>query len=267
MDQTGDQDSPLSIASNIAGLLTFVFAVAATAYARVRYLQNSSTEYVRVKTSLSWYKTESTWLSYLVDTSAAAPTSAPEGDGSQRSSMETSIDEKTGEGYPRRRRTGFDREPAAPASQRAEQHMFAFVMEDLLNLEQRLLDIITDVESRAELSPSSSSSSSSGTGLSWSLIPGSWHGGRPSVAVAWLGVRTKALELVRQREALTERVQFLQLSMIASRLGALEGRVSRELEGRATPAQQSGEESLRAEIAAQAVLIRKLGSRSSTVVG
>ncbi|KAJ6784049.1 hypothetical protein PWT90_00336 [Aphanocladium album] len=247
MDQNGDQDSPLSIASNIAGLLTFVFAVAATAYARIRYLQNSSTEYMRVKTSLSWYKTESTWLSYLVDTTTPVPPESEDSEGSERSS----VDEKYGAGYPRRRRTGLDRAPA-PASQRAEQHMFAFVMDDLLNLEQRLLDMVNDVESRAE----PSSAAATGTGISWSLIPGTWHGGRPSVAVAWLGVRTKALELVRQREALTERVQFLQLSMIASRLQTLEGRVSvREA------SQEADTESLRAAIASQAALIRKLESR------
>ncbi|KAJ3472036.1 hypothetical protein NLG97_g11344 [Lecanicillium saksenae] len=145
MDQHGDQDSPLSIASNIAGLLTFVFAVAATAYARIRYLQNSSTEYLRVKTSLSWYKTESTWLSYLVDTTTPLQPEEEEeeeeeeSEGSERSSI-GSIDEKSGAEYPRRRRTGLDRSPT-PASQRAEQHMFAFVMDDLLNLEQRLLDM------------------------------------------------------------------------------------------------------------------------------
>lgn len=50
-------------------------------------------------------------------------------------------------------------------------------------------------------------------------------GGRPSVAVSWLSVRTKAMELVRQREALTARVQFLQVSMISSRIGDLEARM------------------------------------------
>lgn len=247
MDQHADQDSPLSIASNIAGLLTFVFAVAATAYARIRYLQTSSTEYLRVKTSLSWYKTESTWLSYLVNTQESAPRTSEDQDIDRGS-----VDEKSGAEWLRRRRTGLDRAPPLP-SQRAEQHMFAFVMEDLLNLEQRLLDMVNDVESRAE-----GPTSGDGFGISWSLIPGTWHGGRPSVAVAWLGVRTKALELVRQREALTERVQFLQLSMIASRLQALEGRVSaRETET---------DESIKAAVAAQAVAIRRLESRYMAAV-
>lgn len=255
MDQNGgQQDSPLSIASNIAGLLTFVFAVAAAGYARLRYLRNSSTEYVRVKTSLSWYKTESTWLSFLVETgegNLTYPAQEVPAEESGRDSLSSSVvdDEKAAE-WPRRRRVGMDRattETAASApTQRAEKQMFAFVMEDLLNLEQRLLEIIDDVESRAE--------ANSAVGLSWSLIPGSWHGGRPSVAVAWLGVRTKALELVRQREALTERVQFLQLSMISSRLGYLESRM------------EKGERGMEEAIKAQAVELRKLESRAATMV-
>lgn len=245
MDQSGAQDSPLSITSNVAGLLTFVFAVAATAYARIRYLQSSSTEYLRVKTSLSWYKTESTWLSYLVNTQESSSRTSHDED-TDRSSM----DEKSGAEWPRRRRTGLDRAP--PPAQRAEQQMFAFVMDDLLNLERRLLDTINDVESRAE------TSASGGIGVSWSLIPGTWHGGRPSVAVAWLGVRTKTLELVRQREALTERVQFLQLSMIASRLQALEGRMS------AREAEEG--ESMHAALAAQAAAIRRLEARFTPAV-
>ncbi|KAM3512210.1 hypothetical protein MY11210_004128 [Beauveria gryllotalpidicola] len=242
MDQNGDQDSPLSIASNIAGLLTFVFAVAATAYARVRYLQSSSTEYLRVKTSLSWYKTESTWLSHLISTQELSP-----GASEDRDTERGSIDEKSSAEWLRRRRTGLDRAP--PPAQRAEQHMFAFVMDDLLNLEQRLLDMVNDVESRADPSPSA-------IGVSWSLIPGTWHGGRPSVAVAWLGVRTKALELVRQRDALTARVQFLQLSMIASRLQVLEGRVSAR--------EEAGIEAMEAAIASQAAAIRTLEPRPTS---
>ncbi|CAM1510216.1 Fc.00g005510.m01.CDS01 [Cosmosporella sp. VM-42] len=66
MDTSGQQDSPLSISANIAGILTFVVAIAATIYARLTYLRNSDNEYFRVKTSLSWYKTESTWLADLV---------------------------------------------------------------------------------------------------------------------------------------------------------------------------------------------------------
>src|SRR4051794_25469302 len=61
------QDSPLSITASIAGILTFVVAVAATAYVRVTYLRNADQEYFQVKASLSWYKTESQWMNDLVN--------------------------------------------------------------------------------------------------------------------------------------------------------------------------------------------------------
>lgn len=86
--------------------------------------------------------------------------------------------------------------------------MFAFVMDDVLNLELRLLEVISDIEIRAARGVNR-------------------KGVRPSVAVEWLGARSKALELVRQREALTARVQFLHMSMMTSRLAALEERLKR----------------------------------------
>ncbi|PNY28950.1 Uncharacterized protein TCAP_01134 [Tolypocladium capitatum] len=172
-----DQDSPLSITSSVVGILTFVVAIAAAVYARVRYLRNSDDEYFRVKTSLLWFKTESAWLAHLL--------TALRGD-------------------------------MGPAGRKMERQMYAFVTEDLLNLEQRLLDLVMDVEAKA--------STGSSVDGSFALMPRSWQGGRPSVAMAWLSHRTKALELVRQREALTARVQFLQMSMISSRLGDLESR-------------------------------------------
>ncbi|RFU81531.1 hypothetical protein TARUN_690 [Trichoderma arundinaceum] len=173
MDSNGNQDSPLSTSANVVGILTFVVAIAAAAYARVAFLRNSDDEYFRVKTSLSWFKTESAWLTELLRAL----------DGAQQ--------------------------------QRTEQQMYKFVMDDLLNLEQRLLDLVTDIEVKSALRGTSE----------WTLLPRGWSGGRPSVAVSWLGVRTKALELVRQREALTARVQFLQISMISSRIGDLEARM------------------------------------------
>ncbi|KND90864.1 hypothetical protein TOPH_04528 [Tolypocladium ophioglossoides CBS 100239] len=174
-----DQDSPLSITSSVVGILTFVVAIAAATYARVTYLRNSDDEYFRVKTSLSWYKTESAWLADLL--------------------------------------TAFNaqhHDDVGSRSRKMEHQMYAFVMEDLLNLEQRLLDLVMEVEAKA--------STSSNVDSSFALLPRSWQGGRPSVAMAWLPVRTKALELVRQREALTARVQFLQMSMMSSRLRDLE---------------------------------------------
>ncbi|KAF5245100.1 hypothetical protein FAUST_1990 [Fusarium austroamericanum] len=172
----GQRDSPLSITSNIAGILTFVVAIAAAFYARLTYLRNSDDEFFRVKTSLSWYKTESTWLADLV----------------------TAINAQ---------HEGFH-------SHQPEYQMYSFVMDDLLNLEQRLLDIVAETEAKSSMSDD---------GESWTLMPRSWSG-RTTVAMAWLRVRTKALELVRQREGLTARVQFMQMSMISSRLRDLESR-------------------------------------------
>ena len=40
--------------------------------------------------------------------------------------------------------------------------------------------------------------------------------GRTDIALSWLPVRAKALELVRQRDALGSRVLFAQMSMISS---------------------------------------------------
>ncbi len=59
------EDSPLSVLANVAGILTFVVAIVAALYVRITYLRNSDEEYFRVKASLSWYKTESTWLAEL----------------------------------------------------------------------------------------------------------------------------------------------------------------------------------------------------------
>lgn len=72
-DQDSTGDSPLSITANVAGILTFVVAILAAVYVRVTYLRNSDQEYIRVKTSLSWYKTESTWLAELVKAAGERP--------------------------------------------------------------------------------------------------------------------------------------------------------------------------------------------------
>ncbi|KAG5662752.1 hypothetical protein KAF25_005170 [Fusarium avenaceum] len=172
----GQRDSPLSISANIAGILTFVVAIAAAFYVRLTYLRNSDDEYFRVKTSLSWYKTESTWLADLVNAINA-----------QHESFH---------------------------AYQPEYQMYNFVMDDLLNLEKRLLDIVDETEAKASIGDE---------GKRWTLLPRSWNG-RTTVAMAWLPVRTKALELVRQREGLTARVQFMQMSMISSRLRELDSR-------------------------------------------
>jgi hypothetical protein len=170
------QDSPLSILANVAGILTFVVAIAAALYVRITYLRNSDDEYFRVKASLSWYKTESTWLSELAKAVGG-------------------IDDAG--------------RPLSSQKYRPEYQMFAFVMDDLAKLEKRLLELVADTEERA------ASSERGSAARRWTLVPRSWTFST-GVAVAWLPVRTKALELVRQRDALTSRVQFTQMSMISS---------------------------------------------------
>ncbi|KAI1862442.1 hypothetical protein JX265_009156 [Neoarthrinium moseri] len=170
-----DQDSPLSVTANVAGILTFVVAIVAAVYVRFTYLRNSDEEYFRVKTSLSWYKTESAWLAELVKAAGERP--------------------------------GVQFRP--------EYQMYKFVMDDLINLEKRLLELVEEVEMIV------TSEETRRTGESWTLIPTGWSF-TTAVAVAWLPRRTKAFELVRQRDALTARVSFTQMSMISSRIQNLE---------------------------------------------
>ncbi|KAH7041355.1 uncharacterized protein B0I36DRAFT_233192 [Microdochium trichocladiopsis] len=183
-----EKDSPLSVTANIAGILTFLVAIVAAVYARLTYLRNSDQEYFRVKTSLSWYKTESTWLSELVR--ASAPLMRPA------------------------------RSPSA-FSGRTQHEMYTFVMDDLIKLEQRLLDLVEETEVRA--AQGNVPQLSEDQRRDWTLVPSGW-GFTTSVALAWLPVRSKALDLVRQRDALTARVSFTQMSMIASRISDLEHR-------------------------------------------
>ncbi|KAK1989161.1 hypothetical protein LZ30DRAFT_576752 [Colletotrichum cereale] len=170
MGPVTQQDSPLSIAANVAGILTFVVAIIAAAYVRITYLRNSDDEYFRVKASLSWFKTESTWLSDLVRTAGERP-------GARRQRL-------------------------------PEYQMYAFVMDDLIKLEQRILELLAEAETKAAGQDSENQGG-------WTLVPKSWSF-TTNVAMAWLPVRSKTLELVRQREALTARVQFTQMSMISS---------------------------------------------------
>ncbi|TQN70449.1 hypothetical protein CSHISOI_05029 [Colletotrichum shisoi] len=171
MDPVTQQDSPLSVAANVAGILTFVVAIVAAAYVRITYLRNSDEEYFRVKASLSWFKTASTWLSDLIRTAGERP------------------------GGPRQQH-------------RPEYQMYAFVMDDLVKLEQRILELLAEAETKAAGQDAENQGK-------WTLVPKSWSF-TTHVAMAWLPVRSKTLELVRQREALTARVQFTQMSMISS---------------------------------------------------
>ena len=169
MASTSQKDSPLSIIASGAGILTFAAAIAATIYVRITYLRNADAEYFSVKTSLSWYKTESTFLHDLI-----------------RSADRASHD-----------------------GARMEFEMYEFVMEQLGKLEERLLELLTEAEDSAERGLGREKGREKGR--AWTILPG----GRTGIGMSWLGVRTKALELVKQREALGSRVLFAQMSMIS----------------------------------------------------
>jgi hypothetical protein len=137
-------------------------------------------------------------------------------------------------------------------------------MDDLVKLEKRLLDLVTETEWKA--------GSVDPRGSPWAWVPRSWgwtwDQTRTTVAMAWMPVRAKALELVRQRDALTARVLFTQMSMISSRI--------RELENRANWREIKGEESLKrleeiiydqqAEIRSLEDLVRRIMHRNRVSV-
>lgn len=85
-------------------------------------------------------------------------------------------------------------------------------MEDLQRLESRLLEVLEEAE-EAQVGKSRELGGEKEGG--WTIVPGSWSG-RKDIAMGWLPVRGKALELVRQREALGNRVLFAQMSMMSS---------------------------------------------------
>lgn len=200
------QDTPLSIVASIAGILTFFVALLAAVYARFTFLRNSDDDFFKVKTSLLWYKTESTWLSELVRATADSA-----GDGPFRDQLSSS-------------RTGLD---VGRESYRgtAEYQMYAFVMDDLIRLEERLLELVAETEEKAgteekeanDFGKPGAEKSAAGAER-WTLVPKGWgwSWNRTTIAMAWMPVRKKALELVRQRDALTARVLFTQMSMISS---------------------------------------------------
>jgi hypothetical protein len=167
------QDSPLSITSSIVGILTFLAAILAALYVRLTYLRNADSEYFQVKSSLSWYKTESEFMYDLISTP-------------------NSSNEESGNGVLR------------------EKEMYAFVVEQLGQLEDRLLGCLADAEEGVDRQ----TGRDGGKG-GWTIVPRSVRG-RTDIAMSWLPVRAKALELARQRDALGSRVLFAQMSMISS---------------------------------------------------
>ncbi len=85
--------------------------------------------------------------------------------------------------------------------------MYKFVVEQLGQLEERLLECLAEAEEGVDRKQ--------GGDGGWTIVPRSVRG-RTDIAMSWLPVRAKALELVRQRDALGSRVLFAQMSMISS---------------------------------------------------
>jgi hypothetical protein len=191
-------DSPLSITASVAGILTFVVAILAAVYVRITYLRNADEEYFQVKTSLSWFKTESTFMQDLIST-------ADLGDdrrnrrrrGSSASGEEDCEDEDEEESL----RFGKEKDK--------EKQMYAFVLEQLGKLEERILECLAEAEESADRANGVEKEER------WTIVPRRVRG-RTDIAMSWLPVRAKALELVRQRDALGSRVHFAQMSLISS---------------------------------------------------
>lgn len=95
-----------------------------------------------------------------------------------------------------------------------EKEMYSFVLDQLGKLEERLLGCLAEAEEGVDpLAPGEEGAKGNGNG--WTIIPSRMRG-RTDIAVRWLPVRAKALELVRQRDALGSRVLFAQMSLISS---------------------------------------------------
>jgi hypothetical protein len=178
-----DSDSPLSVSSNVIGILTFLVAVSAAAYARVRYLRNAHTEYLRVKKSLMWFKTESEWLGRLLQPMSQGR------DSTSRAGPRSGMDLGLGKDH-------RGDHAAAGNPHGVEAHMFGFVMEDLGVLEQRLLDLVGRIDSSSGSLAATVSEEDGGATASWFALARSLVRG-PSVTMAWLSSRTEMLELVR----------------------------------------------------------------------
>jgi hypothetical protein len=186
------QDSPLSITASVSGILTFLAAILAAVYVRFTYLRNADSEYFQVKASLSWFKTESTFMHDLVSTS------------SLHQALEEMEDEK-GDARGGNEESGRGRGK--------EREMYAFVVEQLGKLEERLLECLAEAEEGVNRKQDRDGEKG-GEGGGWTIVPRSVRG-RTDIAISWLPVRRRALELVRQRDALGSRVLFAQMSMIS----------------------------------------------------
>lgn len=182
-----NQDSPLSIIASVAGILTVLIAIAAAIYARISYLRSADTEYFQVKQSLHWFKTESEWMKDVVK------------------SRKQQQSERQSNSTPRFRYKGDER----------EYEIYSFLLEQLGRLEERLLELLADVELEVSKLENKESDNGGESGT-WTLVPRRYSFKTGSIASAWVPIRTKALDLVRQREALCPRVISAQLSMVLS---------------------------------------------------
>ena len=91
-----------------------------------------------------------------------------------------------------------------------ESEMYSFVMDQLGKLEERILECVVEAEASASISEEKD-----GSAEGWTIVPRGLRG-RTDIAMSWLPVRGKALELVRQRDALGSRVLFAQMSLVSS---------------------------------------------------
>jgi hypothetical protein len=96
------------------------------------------------------------------------------------------------------------------SSQEKESEMYSFVMDQLGKLEERILECVVEAEESASTLERDAEKSEG-----WTIVPRGLRG-RTDIAMSWLPVRGKALELVRQRDALGSRVLFAQMSLISS---------------------------------------------------
>lgn len=101
-----------------------------------------------------------------------------------------------------------DESESLSSSNPKQREMYSFVLDQLGKLEERILECLAE----AEQAVSASNDEKEG---GWTIVPRRVQG-RTDIAMSWLPVRAKALDLVRQRETLGSRVLFAQMSLISS---------------------------------------------------
>ncbi len=110
-----------------------------------------------------------------------------------------------------------------------EREMYGFVVDELGRLEERLLECLAEAEEGVEVEEVGGEEVEKRT-RGWTIVPKRMRG-RTDVALRWLPVRGKALELVRQRDALGSRVLFAQMSVMSGKVREHEVRARKREEG------------------------------------